>query len=106
MHASICGISAISMLGSSYSQNCRSEAEYFTAIDQGRENVPMLVSAAKAKVGDTYHLISNEMVQMHGGIGMTDEHDAGLYLKRARVTEAMFGNQSFHRDRYGRLDGY
>ena len=77
-----------------------------TAIDQGRENVPMLVSAAKAKVGDTYHLISNEMVQMHGGIGMTDEHDAGLYLKRARVTEAMFGNQSFHRDRYGRLDGY
>lgn len=76
------------------------------AIDEGRDNVPLLVSAAKAKAGDTYHLVSNEMVQMHGGIGMTDEHDAGLYLKRARVTEALFGNQSFHRDRYGRLEGY
>lgn len=77
-----------------------------TAIDEKRDNVSLLVSAAKTKVGDTFHLVSNEMVQMHGGIGMTDEHDAGLYLKRARVTEAMFGNQSFHRDRFGRIEGY
>ena len=76
------------------------------AIDAGSDDVPLLVSAAQVKVGDTVHVVSNEMVQMHGGIGMTDEHDAGFYLKRARVTEAMFGNQSFHRDRFGRLEGY
>ena len=52
------------------------------------------------------HLVSNEMVQMHGGIGMTDAHDAGFYLKRARAAEAAFGNQAFHRDRYARIQGY
>jgi alkylation response protein AidB-like acyl-CoA dehydrogenase len=46
------------------------------------------------------------MVQMHGGIGMTDAHDAGFYLKRARVAEAAFGGQTYHRDRYARLHGY
>jgi alkylation response protein AidB-like acyl-CoA dehydrogenase len=46
------------------------------------------------------------MVQMHGGIGMTDAHDAGLYLKRARAQETAFGGQAFHRDRYARLQGY
>jgi alkylation response protein AidB-like acyl-CoA dehydrogenase len=56
-----------------------------TAIDNDSPEVPELVSLAKAKVGDTLHLVSNEMVQMHGGIGMTDAHDAGLYLKRARA---------------------
>ena len=58
---------------------------------QRRHDVPELVSLAKAEVGDTLHLVSNEMVQMHGGIGMTDAHDAGLYLKRARAAEATFG---------------
>ncbi|MHB8530602.1 MAG: acyl-CoA dehydrogenase family protein [Caulobacteraceae bacterium] len=77
-----------------------------TAIDADSPQVPELVSLAKAKVGDTLHLVSNEMVQMHGGIGMTDAHDAGLYLKRARAAEAAFGGQSYHRDRYARLQGY
>ena len=77
-----------------------------TAIDNNSPDVPELVSLAKAKVGDTLHLISNEMVQMHGGIGMTDAHDAGLYLKRARAAETTFGGQSYHRDRYARLQGY
>ncbi len=76
------------------------------AIDDDAAELPQLASLAKAKVGDTLHLISNEMVQMHGGIGMTDAHDAGLYLKRARAAEATFGGQSFHRDRYARLQGY
>jgi len=57
------------------------------AIDNNSPDVPELVSLAKAKMGDTLHLVSNEMVQMHGGIGMTDAHDAGLYLKRARAAE-------------------
>ena len=41
--------------------------------------------------------MSNELIQIHGGIGMTDEFDAGLYLKRARPMEATFGNQAYHR---------
>ena len=47
--------------------------------------------------------MSNELIQIHGGIGMTDEFDAGLYLKRARPLEAMFGNQAFHRNRYATI---
>jgi alkylation response protein AidB-like acyl-CoA dehydrogenase len=76
------------------------------AIDADSPDVPELVSLSKAKMGDTFHLVSNEMVQMHGGIGMTDAHDAGFYLKRARAAEAAFGNQAFHRDRYARIQGY
>jgi alkylation response protein AidB-like acyl-CoA dehydrogenase len=77
-----------------------------TAIDNDSPDTPELVSLAKAKMGDTFHLVSNEMVQMHGGIGMTDAHEAGFYLKRARAAEAAFGNQAYHRDRYARINGY
>jgi alkylation response protein AidB-like acyl-CoA dehydrogenase len=77
-----------------------------TAIDNDAPDTAELVSLAKAKMGDVLHLVSNEMVQMHGGIGMTDAHDAGLYLKRARAAEATYGGQSYHRDRYARLNGY
>ena len=76
------------------------------AIDRDANDVAQLASLAKAKVGDLVHLVSNEMVQMHGGIGMTDAHAAGLYLKRARAQEATFGGSSFHRDRYATLLGY
>ncbi len=76
------------------------------AIDANANDVRALCSLAKAKASHTVHLVSNEMVQMHGGIGMTDAHDAGLYMKRARVTEALFGGESFHRDRYATLMGF
>ena len=76
------------------------------AIDAGAPDTASLCSLAKARANDTLHLVSNEMVQMHGGIGMTDVHDAGLYLKRARVAEALYGTSSYHRDRYARLGGY
>jgi alkylation response protein AidB-like acyl-CoA dehydrogenase len=76
------------------------------AIDNNANDIPELVSLSKARAGDTLHLVSNEMVQMHGGIGMTDAHDAGLYLKRARAAEATYGSQAYHRDRYARLNGY
>jgi len=76
------------------------------AIDSNANDIPTLCSLAKARANDTWHLVSNEMVQMHGGIGMTDAHDAGLYLKRARVAEALFGNSAFLRDRYATLMGY
>lgn len=76
------------------------------ALDRNANNVAEYASLAKARASDTLHLASNEMVQLHGGIGMTDEHDAGLYLKRARVAEALYGGASFHRDRYATLLGF
>ncbi len=75
------------------------------AIDDGSDDVAQLCSLAKCKAGDFLHHMSNELIQIHGGIGMTDEFDAGLYLKRARALEATFGNQAFHRDRYATLIG-
>jgi alkylation response protein AidB-like acyl-CoA dehydrogenase len=76
------------------------------AADAGAADLPALASLAKARANDAFHRVSNEMVQMHGGIGMTDEHDAGFYLKRARTAEALFGASAFHRDRYARLMGF
>lgn len=76
------------------------------AIDDEDANVAACVSLAKAQAGETLRLVTGEMVQMHGGIGMTEEHDAGLYLKRAATADATWGNSAFHRERYGRLAGY
>ena len=76
------------------------------AIDKQANDVSALCSLAKARASELVHLTSNEMVQMHGGIGMTDAHDAGLYMKRARATEATYGGARFHRDRYATLMGY
>lgn len=76
------------------------------AVDTGASNVPELASLAKCQVGKFLFAMSNELIQIHGGIGMTDEFDAGLYLKRARVLEASFGNRAYHRDRYARLMGF
>ena len=76
------------------------------ALDRNANNIAELASLAKARAAETLHLVSNETVQMHGGIGMTDAHDSGLYMKRARVLEALYGSEAFHRDRYARLGGY
>ena len=65
-----------------------------------------LVSLAKARCSDAAILVANEAVQMHGGIGMTDEHEIGFFLKRARVAELTFGDAAFHRARWARLCGY
>eukprot|EP00435_Cladocopium_sp_Y103_P077643 s1_g1382.t1 len=75
-------------------------------IDAQSNSVAKACSLSKAKVGDFLHTMSNQLIQIHGGIGMTDEFDAGLYLKRARVLETLYGNQSYHRDRYARLLGF
>jgi alkylation response protein AidB-like acyl-CoA dehydrogenase len=80
--------------------------ESLLALDADSEQAPELTSIAKAMAGETLQLVCNEMIQMHGGIAMTEEHDAGTYLKRARVAEAMFGTSGFHRERFGRLNGY
>ncbi|GAB5458682.1 MAG: acyl-CoA dehydrogenase family protein [Henriciella sp.] len=81
-------------------------AAALASCDKGTNDVAELVSIAKARAGDLIHIVSNEAVQMHGGIGMTDDHDSGLYIKRARVQEAMLGGASYHRDRFARLNGY
>jgi len=88
------------------SRSCVLEA--LTALDEGRDaqEVARLASLTKAKVGETFDLVSREAIQMHGGIGMTDEFDIGFFLKRAAVTEQTFGDVNFHRDRYGLLEGY
>jgi alkylation response protein AidB-like acyl-CoA dehydrogenase len=70
------------------------------------KSVPEAVSLAKARAGDTMHLVTNEMIQMHGGIGMTDAHDSGFYIKRARVLETLYGSAAFHRDRWAKLHDY
>ena len=75
------------------------------AIDEDAPDRALLVSIAKATAGDTANLATREMIQLHGGIGMTDDHDAGFYIKRARVLEAAWGNAAWHRDRFGRLIG-
>ena len=77
-----------------------------TAIDDRANDAAALVSLAKTKASETLRLCGDEGVQMHGGIGMTDEHEIGFFLKRARVAEATFGNAAFHRDRYASLMGY
>lgn len=80
--------------------------EALKAIDEEADNAALLASLAKARLNDTFHLVSNEAIQMHGGIGMTDECDVGFFVKRSRVATETFGNARFHRDRYAALKGY
>ena len=76
------------------------------ALDEGSDRAPMYVSLAKAKAGEVAILASNEGVQMHGGIGMTDEYDIGFFMKRARAAQETFGDAAFHSDRIARTLGY
>ena len=88
------------------SKSCVLEA--LTALDEGRDasEIAKLASLTKAKVGETFNLVSREGIQMHGGIGMTDEFDIGFFIKRAAVTEQTFGDVNYHRNRFGELEGY
>ncbi len=76
------------------------------AVDENSNDLKRMASLAKYKAGETNHLVTNEAIQMHGGVGVTDEYDVGLYLKRARVTEQIFGNSEYHIDRYATLSDY
>lgn len=75
------------------------------ALDSGGD-VREAASLAKAVASETAHLVSNEAIQLHGGVGMTDEYEIGFYLKRSRILEAQWGNAAFHRERWARLNGY
>ena len=76
------------------------------AFDEKDADAAALISVAKARCSDAYVLITNEGVQMHGGIGMTEEEDVGLYMKHARVTEMTFGDAAYHRNRFASIKGY
>ncbi len=75
-------------------------------LDENFGMAAITCSLAKAKAGEVAKLASQEAVQMHGGIGMTDEFDIGFYMKRIRVAQEMFGDFAFHADRIARLRGY
>jgi alkylation response protein AidB-like acyl-CoA dehydrogenase len=92
------------------------------AVDEGTRHAPAQIALEAAKSGSGFrlsgtktlvpegaeflHTMSNELIQIHGGIGMTDEFDAGFYLKPARAVESLFGSRAFHRDRYATLLGF
>ncbi|MGX7952056.1 acyl-CoA dehydrogenase family protein [Tsuneonella sp. HG249] len=75
-------------------------------LDAGSEQASLFASVAKAKVGKAAGLAVREGVQMHGGIGMTDEYDIGLYMKRDRALAEFMGDVYYHADRVARLSGY
>ena len=75
-------------------------------LDAGAENASLMASVAKAKVGKAAGLAVKEGVQMHGGIGMTDEYDIGLYMKRDRALAEFMGDVYYHADRVARMSGY
>ena len=75
-------------------------------LDSGDDRAELFVSVAKAKAAEVANLAVREGVQMHGGIGMTDEHDIGLYMKREAVLGELFGNVYYHRNRVAELSGY
>jgi len=75
-------------------------------LDAGDAKADEAVSVAKAMTALATTLSVQEGVQMHGGIGMTDEYDIGFYMKRARVLAEMFGDANFHADRLARAAGY
>jgi alkylation response protein AidB-like acyl-CoA dehydrogenase len=75
-------------------------------LDGDFENAGAAVAVAKAKAGSTATLAVQEGVQMHGGMGMTDQFDIGFFMKRARVCQELFGDSNFHADQLARLKSY
>ncbi|KQM40979.1 acyl-CoA dehydrogenase family protein [Sphingomonas sp. Leaf10] len=75
-------------------------------LDEEAADADTAVSVAKAMAGMASMLAVQEAVQMHGGIGMTDDADIGFFMKRARVLTEMFGDIGYHSDRIARIGGY
>ena len=88
-------------------ENCKSVViAALQAVDADSPKVPMLASLAKAKLGEVLQLVTNEAIQMFGGIGMTDDEEIGFFLKRARVVQQTLGDYNYHLDRYAKMNGY
>ncbi|MBL0965402.1 acyl-CoA dehydrogenase [Blastomonas sp. UPD001] len=75
-------------------------------LDEGQDSADIFVSVAKAKAGRSANLAVREGVQMHGGIGMTDEYDIGFYMKRDRALNEFMGDANFHAGRVAEIFGY
>jgi acyl-CoA dehydrogenase len=76
------------------------------AIDNGEDDLALQASAAKAKLCEVAQRVTSEAIQMHGGIGMTDEHEIGFFIKRARVVQHIYGDYNYHLDRFAQLNGF
>lgn len=88
-------------------EQCRTVVlQALSSLDEDSKSTAMLASMAKTLANECYAHITNEAVQMHGGMGITDDLDIGLYLKRARVSMQILGDTSYHQDRYAQLAGY
>ena len=77
-----------------------------TALDEGDENAGKYCAMAKAKLGSVAKLASQEGVQMHGGVGMTDEYDIGLFMKRIRVLQELMGDAHYHMNEFAEANAY
>ena len=75
-------------------------------LDENSDNAPLMVSVAKAKVGKATSLAVKEGIQMHGGVGMTDEFDIGLYMKRDRALAEYMGDVNYHTNLVAEMHGY
>ena len=76
------------------------------AIDDDEQALSLIASAAKAKLCEVAQRATNEAIQMHGGIGMTDEYEIGFFIKRARVVQHTFGDYNYHLDRFAQFSGF
>jgi len=76
------------------------------AIDGNHPQLAQMASTAKAKCGEVLQLVTNEGIQMFGGIGMTDDEEIGFFMKRARVAQQTFGDFNYHYDRYATVKGF
>jgi alkylation response protein AidB-like acyl-CoA dehydrogenase len=87
-------------------ENARSLTYYAAwTVDQVLDEAPLAVSMAKATASDMYRKVAGTGIQLHGGIGMTWEHDLQLYFKRAKASEVAFGDATWHRERVAQLTG-
>ena len=77
-----------------------------SSVDESPEDLPVMASLAKSRLNELVKLVTNEAVQMHGGIGVTDDLEIGFFLKRARSAMQIFGDTGYHKDRYATLNGY
>ncbi|HEY6480254.1 MAG TPA: acyl-CoA dehydrogenase family protein [Streptosporangiaceae bacterium] len=87
-------------------ESLRSAVAYAAAaVADDSDEVPALASLLKAYASETYFHVAAEMIQMHGGIGFTWEHDAHLFFKRAKSSELFLGDGAYHRERLAQRIG-
>ena len=88
-------------------ENCKSLViKSLQAIDSDSKGLAVYASMTKAKISDVLKRVTNEAIQMYGGIGMTDDEEIGFFMKRARVAQRTFGDSNYHIDRFATLNGF